>query len=124
MCPRSPMTRTRSSPCMNSKTVVPSPWERFAFPSLRIVAIRMAALNFSVTMSRRTEGFAREGLYLTIWRWMLRCDGRSRARLPPGHAHAGYRVAVRKNARRSEPAAPRGSAASMIAETTAMPAIP
>src|SRR5207249_1100975 len=47
-------------------------YARFDFPPLRIVAIRTEALNFSVTMSRRTERFARKGLYLTVCRWMFR----------------------------------------------------
>src|SRR5436305_6813338 len=55
-----------------SKTGVPSTYVRFDFPPLRIVAIRTEALNFSVTMSRRTERFARKGLYLTVCRWMFR----------------------------------------------------
>jgi len=57
---------------VNSKTGVPSTYVRFDFPPLRIVAIRTEALNFSVTMSRRTESFARKGLYLTVCRWMFR----------------------------------------------------
>src|SRR5256712_8598946 len=75
MWPRRPTTWTRSPAWGNSKTVVPSTDVRFDFPSLRIVAIRIAALNFSVTMSRRTEGFAHWGLYLIVWRWMSPCDG-------------------------------------------------
>src|SRR5256885_16330087 len=71
MWPRSPTTWTRSSPWANSKTGVPSTYDRFDFPPLRIVAIRIEALNFSVTMSRRTERFARKGLYLTVCRWMF-----------------------------------------------------
>ncbi len=54
MWPRSPITWTRSSPFENWNTVVPLTDVRFALPSLRIVAMRMAALNFSVTMSLRT----------------------------------------------------------------------
>src|SRR5436309_8939523 len=72
MWPRRPTTCTRSSPWVNSKTGVPSTYARFDFPPLRIVAIRTEALNFSVTMSRRTEMFARKGLYLTVCRWMFR----------------------------------------------------
>src|SRR2546426_2896717 len=72
MCPRRPTTWTRSSPWVNSKTGVPSTYDRFDFPPLRIVAIRIEALNFSVTMSRRTERLARKGLYLTVCRWMFR----------------------------------------------------
>src|SRR3989442_14410093 len=75
MWPRRPTTWTRSPFWGNSKTVVPSTEVRFDFPSLRIVAIRIAALNFSVTMSRRTEGFAHRGLYLIVWRWMFPRDG-------------------------------------------------
>src|SRR2546426_1864412 len=71
MWPRRPTTWTRSSPWANSKTGVPSTYDRFDFPPLRIVAIRIEALNFSVTMSRRTERFARKGLYLTVCRWMF-----------------------------------------------------
>src|SRR2546425_951443 len=71
MCPRRPTTWTRSSPWVNSKTGVPSTYDRFDFPPLRIVAIRIEALNFSVTMSRRTERLARKGLYLTVCRWMF-----------------------------------------------------
>src|SRR5437899_356868 len=71
MWPRRPTTCTRSSPWVNSKTGVPSTYDRFDFPPLRIVAIRTEALNFSVTMSRRTERFARKGLYLTVCRWMF-----------------------------------------------------
>src|SRR5213594_2731547 len=71
MWPRRPTTCTRSSPCANSKTGVPSTYDRFDFPPLRIVAIRTEALNFSVTMSRRTERFASKGLYLTVCRWMF-----------------------------------------------------
>src|SRR5712691_4966629 len=80
MWPRRPTTCTRSSPWVNSKTGVPSTYERFDFPPLRIVAIRTEALNFSVTMSRRTERFARKGLYLTVCRWMFR-PGIRRARV-------------------------------------------
>src|SRR3989442_5844368 len=72
MWPRRPTTCTRSSPWANSKTGVPSTYDRFDFPPLRIVAIRIEALNFSVTMSRRTERLARKGLYLTVCRWMFR----------------------------------------------------
>src|SRR5437867_5464114 len=72
MWPRRPTTCTRSSPWVNSKTGVPSTYARFDFPPLRIVAIRTEALNFSVTMSWRTERFARKGLYLTVCCWMLR----------------------------------------------------
>src|SRR5437879_10069506 len=75
MWPRRPTTWTRSAFWGNSKTVVPSTDVRFDFPSLRIVAIRIVALNFSVTMSRRTEGFAHRGRYLIVWRWMFPCDG-------------------------------------------------
>src|SRR2546430_45753 len=71
MWPRRPTTCTRSSAWVNSKTGVPSTYVRFDFPPLRIVAIRTEALNFSVTMSRRTERFARKGLYLTVCRWMF-----------------------------------------------------
>src|SRR5712691_4266910 len=83
MWPRRPTTWTRSSPWANSKTGVPSTYARFDFPPLRIVAIRTEALNFSVTMSRRTERFARKGLYLTVCRWMFWAMI-PRARVPSG----------------------------------------
>src|SRR5439155_27174499 len=83
MWPRRPTTWTRSPSWGNSKTVVPSTDVRFDFPSLRIVAIRIAALNFSVTMSRRTEGFAHRGRYLIVWRWWFRAAGPSGAGFPP-----------------------------------------
>src|SRR3972149_2734456 len=66
MWPRSPMTWTLSAPCVYSKTVAPPTFVRFALPSDRIVAMRTAALNFSVTMSRCTGSPAHEGVYITI----------------------------------------------------------
>src|SRR3989304_2349824 len=66
MWPRSPMTRALSAPGGVSQTVAPPTFVRFALPSDRIVAMRTAALNFSVTMSRRTGSLAHEGVYITI----------------------------------------------------------
>src|SRR3990172_3584299 len=80
MWPRSPITWVWSSPCENSKTDAPPTFVRFDFPSLRIVAMRTAALNFSVTMSRRKEGLRHGGLYLTIWRWLAHCKTYPRVR--------------------------------------------
>src|SRR2546430_9930371 len=95
MCPRRPTTRTRSSPWLNSNTEVPSTFVRFAFPSLRMVAMRTAALNFSVTISRRTEGFAGNGLYLIVCCPMSSKRDSSRARFPCVRARGGSGASAR-----------------------------
>src|SRR6267143_215799 len=77
ICPRRPTTRTRS------------------FPSLRMVAIRTAALNFSVTMSRRTERFAGKGLYLIVCCLVLSSGDSSRARFPWVRARGGSSTGAR-----------------------------
>jgi len=78
---------------VNSKTGVPSTYVRFDFPPLRIVAIRTEALNFSVTMSRRTERFARKGRYLTVCRWMFR------PMIPRARVSSGVRASRASSAR-------------------------
>src|SRR5438445_10620300 len=95
MCPRRPTTRTRSSPWLNSNTEVPSTFVRLAFPSLRMVAMRTAALNFSVTMSRRTEGFGGKGLYLIVCCPMSSIRDSSRARFPCVRARRGSGASAR-----------------------------
>src|SRR5947208_5090627 len=95
MCPRRPTTRTRSSPWLNSNTEVPSTFVRFAFPSLRMVAMRTAALNFSVTISRRTEGFGGKGLYLIVCCPMSSIKDSSRARFPCVRARGGSGASAR-----------------------------
>src|SRR6266705_6960133 len=95
MCPRRPTTRTRSSPWLNSNTEVPSTFVRLAFPSLRMVAMRTAALNFSVTISRRTEGFAGKGLYLIVCCPMSSIRDSPRARFPCVRARGGLGASAR-----------------------------
>src|SRR3990170_3969386 len=93
MCPRRPMTWTRSCPFANSKTGVPSMYARFDVPSLRIVAMRTAALNFSVTIRRRTESLRRDGLYITIC-GSLRNPKASHARAFPAPAFVPSRTLI------------------------------
>ncbi len=65
-----------------------------ALPSLKMVAMRTAALNFSVTMSRRTTPVARGGLYLIVCGSVAKADLDRFAHGRETRAHARVHAAL------------------------------